>query len=362
MKLKKTAEWLGISVASFAVLLFVWLWASTYHPGLLEDMEVFCSTDAPVLEAGQTIKIMSWNVQYMAGKNYVFFYDRLDGSGPDERPSSKDIAKTFLEVTRIIKAENPDIILLQELDDGAKRTDYEDQLKRLLTLLPNDYACQTSAFYWKAAFVPHPRIMGSVGMKLSILSKYKMTKAERLQLELIPADPLTRQFNFKRAVLKAYYPVKNSKKELVVMTTHLDAFAQGTRTMELQARQVKSMLDDLDRDGNSWILGGDCNLLAPGKSYDRLVDEEKKYFNPRTELAPIIETWQSVPSMEDINGDGYRQWFTQFPNGSRSKGPDRTIDYLFLSVDIKIKNKYVRQQDTLAISDHLPVVAEIVVQ
>jgi endonuclease/exonuclease/phosphatase family metal-dependent hydrolase len=43
-------------------------------------------------------------------------------------------------------------------------------------------------------------------------------------------------------------------------------------------------------------------------------------------------------------------------------GPDRTIDYLFLSVDIKIKNKYVRQQDTLAISDHLPVVAEIVVQ
>jgi len=131
----------------------------------------------------------------MAGKNYVFFYDLLDNSGPDGRPSPEDIAKTLKEVARIIQDENPDVILLQEVDDGAKRTDYEDQLASLLPLLPKEYACYASAFYWKASFVPHPRIMGAAGMKLSTISKYKMTEAVRHQLALIPADPLTQQFN-----------------------------------------------------------------------------------------------------------------------------------------------------------------------
>jgi len=56
-----------------------------------------------------------------------------------------------------------DVVLLQEIDDGAARTDYNDQLARLLPLLPPEYVCHTTAFYWKAAYVPHPRIHGGAG-------------------------------------------------------------------------------------------------------------------------------------------------------------------------------------------------------
>ncbi len=92
---------------------------------------VHCDGAALSLRAGQKLKILSWNVQYMAGKNHVFFYDVPGFSGPDERPLPEEVREILVEVARIIGDENPDIVLLQEVDDGSKRTDYLDELGAL---------------------------------------------------------------------------------------------------------------------------------------------------------------------------------------------------------------------------------------
>ncbi|EPN35082.1 endonuclease/exonuclease/phosphatase, partial [Pseudomonas syringae pv. actinidiae ICMP 19096] len=47
---------------------------------------------------------------------------------------------------------------------------------------------------------------------------------------------------------------------------------------------------------------------------------------------------------------------THFPNDSRINGPDRTVDYLFYSPSLKRVSARVRRDDTLLISDHLPVI------
>ncbi len=334
------------------------VWVVTYHPDDLQIQPVVCSNSAPLIKPGQNLKILTWNVQYMAGKNYVFWYDRLDGSGPDERPSSSDIASTLRAVARVIQKEDPDIILLQEVDDGARRTGYEDQLEKLLALLPKVYVCNTSAYYWKASFVPHPRIMGSVGMKLSTISKYKIGEAKRHQLARIPEDPVTRQFTLKRAILEARFPQTDGK-TLAVLNVHLDAFAQGTRTMQQQVEQTVSLLKKLSREGLHWVIGGDFNLLPPGGGYDHLVESEKKYYNPDTELAAIFRLFRGIPGLKEVRGPEYKKWFTHFPNKDTITRPDRTIDYIFISNDIQLGDHYVRQNDTLEISDHLPVVAEV---
>jgi endonuclease/exonuclease/phosphatase family metal-dependent hydrolase len=357
MKLKTIVKWTLGSLGIIFVLFLTGVWLFTYHPADVQSEPVICSNQAPLSEPGQELKVLSWNVQYMAGKNYVFFYDLLDNSGPDGRPSPEDIAKTLKEVARIIQDENPDVILLQEVDDGAKRTDYEDQLASLLPLLPKEYACYASAFYWKASFVPHPRIMGAAGMKLSTISKYKITEAVRHQLALIPADPLTQQFNLKRAVLEVRMPVKNDK-DFVVLNTHLDAFAQGTDTMEKQVKEVKSILEKLTQEGHPWIVGGDFNLLPPGKAYNLLKEGQKKSFKERTEIEPLFEKYQAVPSLQEVNGSEHQQWFTSFPNDPSVVKPNKTIDYIFLAHNIHLGKHYVRQHDTLEISDHLPVLAE----
>ncbi|MGH2543559.1 MAG: endonuclease/exonuclease/phosphatase family protein, partial [Ardenticatenaceae bacterium] len=279
-------------------------------------------------------------------------------SGPDERPSPVAIARTLEEVARVIREEEPDVLLLQEVDDGGRRTDYEDQLARLLPMISDEYRCHASAFYWKADFVPHARIRGAVGMKLSTISKYQIGDATRHQLALIPADRITQEFSPKRAILEVRLPV-NEGPALVVMNTHLDAFAQGSDTMQQQVDELSGLLAELTAAGHPWLIGGDFNLLPSPEAYRALPDHQRVYFNPQTELADLYERYQAVPSLAETTGPDRERWFTHFPNDPAVSGPDRTIDYILLADSLELGNHYVRQHDTLAIADHFPLVVEL---
>jgi endonuclease/exonuclease/phosphatase family metal-dependent hydrolase len=346
-----------IGIVVLVVILAAAVRFTTFHPAEVAAQEVSCPDDAPQLEPGQDVTVLSWNVQYMAGTDYVFWYDLLDESGPDERPSSEAISATFEEVARVIAEEDPDVIVLQEVDDGAARTDGEDQLARLLGMLDESYACHASAFYWKAAYVPHPRIMGSVGMKLSTVSRYAIDDATRYQLARMPNDLLTRQFDIRRATLGTRLPVAGGE-GLVVLNTHLDAFAQGTDTMQQQVAETRALLDDPTETGTPWIIGGDFNLLPPGRQYDDLGPAQQAYYQPESELTVLTDAYDSVPSLEQANGDDREDWFTHAPNDPAVDGTDRTIDFLFHGPDLQLGDHHVRgDPETVPISDHLPVVA-----
>lgn len=62
-----------------------------------------------------------------------------------------------------------------------------------------------------------------------------------------------------------------------------------------------------------------------------------------------------VPSNAEASGQDRLLWLTQRPNGQGGDSPDRTVDYLFHSPQISRVEALVRQEDTLDISDHLPV-------
>ena len=351
--------WAAGTVVLLLALLVSLVWVLTFHPRPHQAEPVICSETAPQLKPGQTLKVLTWNVQFMAGKNYVFFWDVPDGNGPDERPSRQDITRTLTEVARVIRDEGPDLALLQEVDNGAARTDHEDQLQRLLGLLPSEYACHTSTFYWKAKYVPHPRILGAVGLTLATLSKYRISSAVRHQLSLIPGNFVKQQFNLKRAVLEARLPIEQGG-EYVVLNTHLDAFAQGSNTMEKQVGEVDSLLRNLTGSGRTWVIGGDFNLLPNADAYQRLSPRQRSYlFNPQTEITPLFQTYSAVPSLAEVSGPDYQLWFTHLPNDPEVKGhPDRTIDYLFFPRTVRLGKHYVRQGDTQRISDHMPLVGE----
>ena len=201
---------------------------------------------------------------------------------------------------------DPDIVLLQEIDEGAKRTDHKDQLAALLDQLPQGkYPCQTQAFYWKSMFVPHPRIMGSAGMKLVTLSKYKISKAYRHSLPEIPKDLLSRQFQLKRCILESRLPYRGG--EVSVMNTHYDAFAQGTDTMKKQVGKTLKLLASLDAKKIPWLIGGDFNLLPSPIQRERLTSLHRKDYREKTELKPLIEKYRSLPSLEEATGSDMKK-------------------------------------------------------
>jgi endonuclease/exonuclease/phosphatase family metal-dependent hydrolase len=350
---------LAVAVVALVALLAGAVWLGTFHPPPLQPEPVACAAPAPTLAPGQRVRILSWNVQFLAGKDHVFFFDLLDGSGPDERPTGDDVQRTLAEVARVIRAEAPDVVLLQEVDRGAARTDHMDQLAALLARLPaGAFPCSASTYYWKAVYVPHPRIHGAVGMTLAVLSRYRLSSALRHQLARMPEDPVTRLFSLRRAVLEVRLPVEGGG-ELAVLDTHLDAFAQGSDTMARQVREVDALVSGLSARGVPWVIGGDFNLLPPGDAYQRLAPDQRAYFSPDSEAAVLFAHHPAVPSLAEVNGPERERWITHFPNDPAVKAPDRTIDYLFLDRRLRLGAHHVRSGDTRAISDHFPVVAEL---
>lgn len=352
-------KWGLIIIGTIVVCFLGFVYLSTYQPDDTQQELVINSDKAPVLIPGQQIKVLSWNIQFMAGNidNHFFF----DG-GNDPWPTQETIDKTAKNIAQILIEEDADIVLLQEVDDGAKRTHYEDQLEKLLKLLPESYVGHTSTIYWKAFFIPYPDIVGSVGMKLSIISKYQIRSAVRYALSPITTDNIiVRQFQPKRAVLEVLIPLADGK-VLNVLNTHLSAFAQGSDTMLKQVAQVDHILEDLSLKRKPAFVAGDFNLLPPGDAYSRLNEEGKRLYNPSgTEIKTLFDKYRVIPGYPEVTGENYKQWFTNMATNSKSKLADRTIDYLISTKGITIDTCYVRSAETNLISDHLPLIVSFTI-
>lgn len=356
----KWVKRLSITVATLAVILYTLVYSITFHPDEVEQKQVLCEGDEPVLKPGQNIKVLSYNIQYLAGKGYVFWYDVPGDLGPDNIVAKEDIYKTLDAIVKIIEQQNPDIILFQELHENAKRTHFTNQEQLFAEKLKQEYGCRASAFYWKSSFIPHPKILGSVGMKLTTFSRYKISKATRYQLAPIPDSWPTSEFNFKRAMLETRLPVEGAA-EVAAVNTHLDAFAQGTDTMQKQVEEVDSLLSQLQQQGVYWFIGGDFNLLPHDDARKDMPPENQKYYNSKTELNLLTAKYNMVPSLEDTKSAEKSKWYTHFSNNPKMTAPNKTIDYIFYSENLKLVNKSVMHGEALKVSDHMPLFAEFAI-
>ncbi|MEM1402739.1 MAG: endonuclease/exonuclease/phosphatase family protein [Pseudomonadota bacterium] len=342
-----------ILVPLLLVAIFVFsaaVYVSTYHPAPVETVTVHNAEGVPSLSSGQSLKVLSWNVQFMAGNaNNHFFYD----DGPDPWPDADTVSDVTQRVAAFLNEQDPDIVLLQEVDDLASRTHLRDQTQALLELLPQ-YAAYAETFYWKAAYVPHPAIQGRVGLKLVVLSKYRLGKATRHALSAITSDDiLIRQFNLKRAMLQVHLPVVDGV-DLVVINTHLSAFAQGSNTMDVQIGQIMERLASLN-DEAPWVLGGDFNLLPNVEAFDASPELSNYYNSQGTELSPLIGRYPSVPALADIKVDA-EPWYTYMSPTDPERRPNRTIDYVFYASTLNRLAGEVLRGDATSLSDHLPII------
>ncbi|QJI31178.1 endonuclease/exonuclease/phosphatase family protein [Pseudomonas sp. ADAK18] len=345
-----------VGLLILAGLLAALTYSLTWRPDDKETLPIRCvAPRAPTLLPGQALKVMTWNVQYLAGKNYVFWYDTPDGSGPDDRPTVEDMAFSLDEVARVIRDEQPDILMLQALDEGAKRSHYQDQLALLQERVADLYPCSTQAFDWKADFVPDLHIFGSVGRKLVTMSRYQIEHAERLQLPVASANLISRQFQAKPTLLLTYLPLSDGG-QLAVLNTRLDSSAPGSSAVLEQVQMTSKLLDKFESRGTPWLIGGDFNLLALGQ-FLRLDAGKRGQYSPDSELHLLWDKYPMIPSNSESSGVDRAQWLTYFPNDPTVDGPDRTLDYLFYSPRIKRVEAQVRQADTLRTSNHLPMIA-----
>jgi endonuclease/exonuclease/phosphatase family metal-dependent hydrolase len=128
--------------------------------------------------------------------------------------------------------------------------------------------------------------------------------------------------------------------------------------MARQVGEVDALLARLTSAGLPWVIGGDFNLLPSDQARAVLLASHQGFYNPQTEITPLYTHYQAVPSSAETSGADRASWFTYNPNDPAIGRPDRTLDYLFFAQDVQLGVHAVRRHDTLAISDHLPIVAE----
>lgn len=238
-------------------------------------------------EHNRTLRILCYNIHH--------------GEGVDGR---LDLARQ----AEVIRACDPDLVALQEVDDRTMRTGHVDQTAEL--------AKQTGLY---GRFVHQLDYEGG-RYGQAVLSRYPLSE---VTVHWLPGTP-----DRERRVAGAV-SVQIDKCRLLFVTTHLHHNNEEFR------REQAVRLNDIfasNRESHDAliILAGDLNATPESQPIGTLADK-----------------WQSVT-------EGLSDTLT-FP----AEKPERQLDYIFLHPPSRVSVKSVKVLDEPVASDHRPLLAEV---
>ncbi len=318
--------------------------ATDYRPPALLALEIRDNA-AAILEKGAPFSVVSFNIGYCGMDAGADFF--MDG-GRGSRSASPERTRTNLRrIAAFLAGEQADLILLQEVDRRASRSQRVDQLHELQQRLAGHGG--VFALNYKVPWVPVPlaRPMGAVESGLLTLSRFRVESARRHRLPGQEAWP--RQLaELDRCVSECRLPLKGGG-ELVLLNLHLSVFDRGGRIRRQQLDWLRERLLAEYRNGRHVIAGGDWNHGLPGSDPQRF---------PATRAA---SAWY-MPLPPDFTPPGFA-WALDpdRPTVRASSTPYRpgesfvaVIDGFLVSDNVAVRQAVVRDLD-FANSDHNPV-------
>ena len=238
---------------------------------------------ASTAQAKKTLRVMTYNIHV--------------GVGMDKKLDLQRIAD-------VINRERPDLVGLQEVDRGVKRTEGKDEIAELAALTRMEYA-----------FAPNLDYQGGK-YGVAILSRFPIKNRVHRMFE-------NKRESERRGMLLV--EVEIDRKPLTFVTTHLDyQFADG------RLFETEQLLKFLTGVKEPLIVVADLNDVPSGSAYQLM----------RTKFE---DAWVTSRA----KGDGF-----SYP----ADKPTKRIDHIFYSKGARAKKAWV--VETLA-SDHIPVVAEV---
>ena len=331
----------------------------------VEEAIMYRSSTIKDFPSKKTIKVMTWNIRFGVARADFFG----DGCGDRVVFTKNEVTAALESLAKKINLEDPDILLLQEVDVQSKKTAYIDQAQWLLNNTNLNYGAYASM--WQSQVILADGL-GRVNTGNLILSKWELKDAERYQLALRgDQDELTKYFYLRRNVIKT--KVNMPSAPFYAVNTHLTAFATDDTKLK-HINGFKSILDGIVSDGQNFVAGGDLNELPPNASKldycleDQCDNEsyhtdkeprhkEGAYFAPEiTWLTDLYKTYKPAISLEEYGAQELKH-FTHSPDDNLIL--DRKLDYLWTNTSWSGGTTH---QEATTLSDHIPVSAFWIVQ
>ncbi len=343
------------AAAAAAVLTAAFLTVTEYRPDEVEPLTV-SGKAGRTLSVGDTVRVMTWNIGYGAlGDNADFF---MDGGSGVMTASKERVEQNLSSVTDEITAEDPDIILLQEVDVDSARSYRIDETEWIREKLNGDYV-DAFAENFKVPFVPYPvPPIGKVDSGILTLSRLSAGDAVRMQLP-VPFSWPVRMANLKRCMIVERLPVEGSSKELVLINLHLEAYDSGEGKLA-QTNMLKGYLESEAHKGNYIIVGGDFNQTFSNVKTDMYPQKDGMWKCGRIDTS-LFEDFlvflmdSGTPTCRSLD-----QPYDTFP-GDKSEFQYYMIDGFIVSDNIIVNS--VKTADLgFRASDHNPVIGEFILE
>jgi endonuclease/exonuclease/phosphatase family metal-dependent hydrolase len=230
---------------------------------------------APDTTAPDTLTATTYNVGYLSG---------MTNNEPVVRSDSLFSANLEAALT-LLREIDPDLAGFQEIDFGAARSGYVQQLDTMATQLGYPVAAQ--AVNWDERYLPFPYGRPAVhfGRTLSgqaVLSRHPIRQHGHRVLPRPPQLFLRDVFYLDRLAQTALLDLGG--RPLVLINVHLEAYHTDTR--ETQARILADLHDRLTAQNLPVLLLGDFNSRLPA-SDDEPADETMQILLEETELRPV---------------------------------------------------------------------------
>ena len=336
---------IGALVAVFLIFLLTAV-ITDYRPAgreVLQDRSGISSDTTEVLP--DSLSILCWNIGYGGlGDDMDFFYD----GGTQVRTSRERTLANIDGIITEIRRHNPDIILLQEVDECSRRTYRINEVEMLREAFP-DYHIFLG-YNYKSFFVPIPlkAPMGKVASGVVLMSRTAPEEVVRWQYPSRFPWPVS-MFNLKRCLLTASFR-KADGGSIIIGNTHNTAYDTGNmRTAETGF--IGEMTKKLRSGGIPFIIGGDWNQYPP--AYTPSPDEDS---NPH---------FSTVRLDEDLLGGTGRIIYDRQTKTLRHLntvfGPESVLtvtDYFYVSPDIRVDTMQAIDL-RFRYSDHQPAVLRI---
>jgi endonuclease/exonuclease/phosphatase family metal-dependent hydrolase len=232
-----------------------------------------------------------------AGKLRVMSYNVHVGIGMDRRLDLRRVAD-------VIRRERPDLVGLQEVDVGVRRTNRVNQLAELARLTG-----------MHAAFAPNLEFQGG-WYGVAVLSRFPFDRTEHRLFDHL------REAEWRGLLL---VEVEAHGQRLSFATTHLDYQHRDNRRFE-----TEQLLAALNSVRAPLVVAGDFNEEPPGDSYKLM-------------LTRFADAWAAASQHDEG---------LTYP----ADKPVKRIDYVFHTAALRARRAWV--VDSLA-SDHRAVMAEL---
>lgn len=253
-----------------AALLYVWYVAAHYYRIADNTPLSVDNNQNATLQTDTAYHAVTWNTGFGAyDPAFTFFMDSGEMKDGTTVHGSRSTAQSLESVRenlsgqeQTLKALNPDLMLLQEVDEKATRSYNVNMRASFAAAFPEDASVFAENFHTVYLLYPLHDPHGSALAGLMTLSRDTIASAVRISYP-VDTSGIEKFFDLDRCFSAARLPVDGGK-TLVLINSHMSAYDKGGT---VRAQQMKVLSDYLKKEaeaGNYVIVGGDFNQILTG--------------------------------------------------------------------------------------------------